>query len=380
MLLFGKPVSVFIDTGAETSFINMNMTLHADADVDRPTVGLSAVGQTGVSVVGEIMTKFSHLSLPKKVFPHRLTVTEDSGYEAVLGQDFLKLLDSVVQYHSDYRKDRLDVADLPSFEVWYEDGRKPMHVSAFTHTKVPKRARALVRMQIEGTEGEETVILRRNYPRGFPGFAIPDQVVDVKAGVATAEVMNIATNLIHLGPNSLLTFTEPFSRVSSIAAVTANAPASACIQQPPIPKKEDSPVPPPPSQKLPPVDLSHLSYELRERYEGALQEYSDLWSCSRFNIGELRVDRNFKPFEVTISTGDSPPIHWNQDRISYYQRQHVKKELEEMEEGGVICPSTSPWAAPVVLIKKPDGTTRFCLDFCKLDQATKRDLFPFPRI
>uniref|UniRef100_A0A0G4I9M2 CCHC-type domain-containing protein n=1 Tax=Chromera velia CCMP2878 TaxID=1169474 RepID=A0A0G4I9M2_9ALVE len=86
-----------------------------DPDVDRPTVGLSAVGQTGVSVVGEIMAKFSHPSLPKKVFPHRLTVTEDSGYEAVLGQDFLKLLDPVVQYH--YREDRLDIADLPSFEV-----------------------------------------------------------------------------------------------------------------------------------------------------------------------------------------------------------------------------------------------------------------------
>uniref|UniRef100_A0A0G4FHR2 CCHC-type domain-containing protein n=1 Tax=Chromera velia CCMP2878 TaxID=1169474 RepID=A0A0G4FHR2_9ALVE len=143
-----------------------------DPDVDRPAVGLSAVGQTGVSVVGEIMAKFSHPSLPKKAFPHRLTITEDSGYKAVLGQDFLKLLDPVVQYH--YREDRLDVADLPSFEVWYEDGRKPMRVSAFTRTKVPKRARALVRVQVEGTEGEETVILRKNYPRGFPGFAIPD--------------------------------------------------------------------------------------------------------------------------------------------------------------------------------------------------------------
>uniref|UniRef100_A0A0G4H1S4 Uncharacterized protein n=1 Tax=Chromera velia CCMP2878 TaxID=1169474 RepID=A0A0G4H1S4_9ALVE len=99
---------------------------------------------------------------------------------------------------------------------------------------------------VEGTEGEETVILRRNYPRGFPELAIPDQVVDVKAGVTTVEVMNIATNLICLGPNLLLTFAEPFSRVSSITAVTANALTSAYTQQPPIPKKEDSPVPPPP--------------------------------------------------------------------------------------------------------------------------------------
>eukprot|EP00820_Chromera_velia_P028591 Cvel_11769.t1-p1 / transcript=Cvel_11769.t1 / gene=Cvel_11769 / organism=Chromera_velia_CCMP2878 / gene_product=hypothetical protein / transcript_product=hypothetical protein / location=Cvel_scaffold748:38565-38921(+) / protein_length=119 / sequence_SO=supercontig / SO=protein_coding / is_pseudo=false len=118
--------------------------------------------------------------------------------------------------------------------------------------------------------------------------------------------MNIVTNLIRLGPNSLVTFAEPFFRVSSIAAVTANAPASAYTQQPLIPKKEDSPIPPPPSQKLPPVDLSYLSCKLRERYEEVLQEYSDLWSRSCFDIGELRMDE--KPFEVTIPTGDSPPI------------------------------------------------------------------------
>ena len=58
----------------------------------------------------------------------------------------------------------------------------------------------------------------------------------------------------------------------------------------------------------------------------------------------------------------------------------MELKIQKMLSQGVIQPSHSPWASPVVLIAKKDGTRRFCVDYRKLNAATKMVVYPLPRI
>ena len=65
--------------------------------------------------------------------------------------------------------------------------------------------------------------------------------------------------------------------------------------------------------------------------------------------------------------------------MPYTTRQEIAAQLSKMQDGGVIQPSNSSWASPVVLVRKRDGSLRFCVDYRALNSVTKPDVFPLPQ-
>ncbi|KAL0328131.1 UNVERIFIED_CONTAM: RNA-directed DNA polymerase [Sesamum calycinum] len=57
-----------------------------------------------------------------------------------------------------------------------------------------------------------------------------------------------------------------------------------------------------------------------------------------------------------------------------------KKQLEELLEKGFVRSSTSPWGAPVLFVKKKDGSMRLCVDYRQLNRVTVKNKYPLPRI
>ena len=84
--------------------------------------------------------------------------------------------------------------------------------------------------------------------------------------------------------------------------------------------------------------------------------------------------------QMQIDTGSSLPLYQPARRTPFAAREEIARQLHQMQQQGVISPSTSPWASPVVLVRKKYGSLRFCIDFRKLNAITKPDVFPLPRI
>ena len=78
----------------------------------------------------------------------------------------------------------------------------------------------------------------------------------------------------------------------------------------------------------------------------------------------------------SINTGNAPPIRQPARQPCPSKRQEINQLLETMLKKDVIQPSSSPWASPIVLVQKKDGSTRFCVDYRKLNSITRKDAYP----
>ena len=105
-----------------------------------------------------------------------------------------------------------------------------------------------------------------------------------------------------------------------------------------------------------------------------LLDHHHLFSIGDDDRGETDL------IQLTIDTGNATPIKQPARRIPYAAWQEVAHHLQKMQEANVIQPSQSPWASPIVLVKKKDGTLRFCVDYRRLNSVTKADTFPLPRM
>jgi len=122
-------------------------------------------------------------------------------------------------------------------------------------------------------------------------------------------------------------------------------------------------------------ELSDKDYA---KFNALLNSYRDVFAWS---LEDLQVTQIY---EHGINTGDAEPIHQTPYRTAPKERELIREQVKEMLESKIISPSRSPWAFPIVLVKKKTGEYRFCVDYRKLndliDKAGGEDRYPLPLI
>ncbi|MCP3665723.1 MAG: RNA-directed DNA polymerase [Gammaproteobacteria bacterium] len=80
--------------------------------------------------------------------------------------------------------------------------------------------------------------------------------------------------------------------------------------------------------------------------------------------------------EHHIEMGSHCPITHKCRRLPYAVREKVDAKIQSDVQAGKLVPSNSPWAAPIVAVKKPDGQIRVCGDYTDLNNITVKDAYP----
>jgi deoxyuridine 5'-triphosphate nucleotidohydrolase len=114
-----------------------------------------------------------------------------------------------------------------------------------------------------------------------------------------------------------------------------------------------------------------LTDNQQQQLNKLLEEYQDLFDK---NLGKCGIVKH------EIDTGMERPIKQHAYQRPMAEKKIIQQEIEKMLEQGAIRESSSSWTSPVVLAKKKNGETRFCVDYRKLNKITRKDCHPLPRI
>jgi len=347
--------------------------------------------------------------------------------EAIFGHNLMKLLGAVM----DMGRDTVTIAGK-TYPYVPCRGRKILSLRCSKATTIPARETKYVTATIQGewTEGEAgymtpSVQLVPGYSER--GLIVNPGVVTNSSGQVMVGVINLTTTPRRIPEDYEMGTLEEVSEIIPFEKQVMNAepapeqvarvmsavsrgkiPESQLADQPDDLRKEP-PISPPPISPLMdqtiPVSredkLAELMQLLESRKDGHLPEHitpmmeslpAELTLIQRQQVKALLTeyqdvftgpDGKFGHTDLVqhrIDTGSQAPIKQPPRRTPMATRVIMDGQVKEMLDAGVIEPSSSAWASPVVLVKKKDGSHRFCVDYRRVNDITKKDAYPLPRL
>ena len=112
----------------------------------------------------------------------------------------------------------------------------------------------------------------------------------------------------------------------------------------------------------------------RQQVKELLSRYDDVFSRSALDMGRASL------VEHTIDTGSQRPIRQGLRRHPTAYMETIDKQVDELIQNDFVEPAASAWTSNVVLVRKKDGSHRFCVDYRAVNEVTYKDMYPLPHI
>ena len=280
----------------------------------------------------------------------------------ILGTDFLEPLGCVVNLKDSI----LSIGDeeVPLRRVKSQASNPPCYRAVLDETvNLPPHSESLVPVKIEGLQStkDKWGILEPSGDalHGIAGVMAGRTLVDLEQPTVPVRVLNLS---------------EKEQRIKSGVAVAVCATVQSVLSKDVSGHPDCKQALPDHLKDIYQRSIDGLEPERQEQICRLLCEFSEVFSKGPQDLGRTDV------IQHRINTKDAAPIRQAPRRLPLAKQHEATQAIKEMERDGVIEPSVSPWAAPIVLVRKKDGSTRFCVDYRKLNSVTRKDSYPLPRI
>jgi len=126
--------------------------------------------------------------------------------------------------------------------------------------------------------------------------------------------------------------------------------------------------------------INVISNEINDELSKVIKQYPGVYPDEPKLTNLPKPRKKLSQPAMRIDTGEAKPIKLPYYNMSPEDCEELKRQLKILMESKIIRPSTSPWGAPVLFVKKKDGTKRLVIDYRQLNSVTKADAYPMPRI
>lgn len=330
-----------LDLGSQCSLIRESdvkmLGINTITNIELPT--LRGIGANLIQPLGMIIASVSVQDITESV---KMYVVEDYvlRYAVLLGHTFTEKPNLIITKTPDKIIFERTACNEKVFLVSRSDTSIPVDglraIPVVSNTL--REGVVYINGSVRGPEGKEYYLLPGEY--------------NIRDNQSALLVHNASSTTINIKKDSLLTRAIKINKILNSSAVTIS-----------VTEIDDSIICNP-----------NFSTSQRLALQKVLCEFKDCFSSSLKDLGFTNAA------EMTIDLEDSDPVVYRPYRMSHSERTLVREMVQDMIECGIARESSSPYASPIVLVKKKTGEKRLCVDYRALNRKTKKDHYPLPRI